>query len=142
MTARRWIALLGTLLLLSLAANIFMGGLMLGRGAGDGVGAGLRVGMQRMMRALPDADRDTVKAILDVRRADLEQKFADLRSARQVAAKLLRDGAFDATAFAAAEQDAREKSYALQDAIRDLVVEAVPQLTPEGRAALAKAPWR
>jgi len=142
MTCRRWIAVLGTLLLLSLAANLFVGGVILGRGAGGGAEGGLRVGIERILRALPDSDRDVMQALLDQRRDELQQRFMDFRAARRAAGDLLRADAFDAAAFAAAERDAREKSFALQNAVRDLVMEAMPQLSPEGRAALAKAPWR
>lgn len=142
MTARRWITILGALLLLSLAVNLFIGGVILGRGVG-GVGeGGFRVGIERIMRALPDSDREAMQAVLDRRRDELQQRFIDFRAARRAAGELLRADAFDAAAFAAAEQDAREKSFALQNAVRDLVMEAVPRLSPEGRAALAKAPWR
>jgi len=142
MTSRRWITVLATLLLLSLAANIFVAGAILGRGVGGGAEGRLRVGIERILQALPDSDRDVVQAIFDQRRDELQQRFMDFRAARRMAGDLLRGDAFDAAAFAAAEQDAREKSFALQNAIRDLVMEAVPQLSPEGRAALAKAPWR
>jgi uncharacterized membrane protein len=142
MTSRRWIAVLAAALFVSLAGNLFLGGAMLGRGLQGPPEAGIRLGMVRILKSLPDADREIVKSLLEPRRAGFRRQVAAFRDARRAAGDILRAEPFDAAAYAAAEAEARRQGAAIQDSLRALLAEAAPRLSPEGRAALAKATWR
>jgi uncharacterized membrane protein len=147
MTAGRWITVLGTALILSLAVNFFLGGLIVGRGFGQGGGwpptaAGLKVGIERVLRTLPDGDRKLVHSMFEDQRGTIMQRFIAFRDARKAVGDALKLEPFDPAKFAVDYQAMQDRSQQLQEAIHDVIKAAVPQLSAAGRAAIAEGRWR
>jgi len=148
MTPRRWFTVLGAALVLSLAVNFFLGGLVLGRGVGQGGGMAwasapaLRVGIERVLRTLPDGDRRLMRGMFEEQKDAIMQKLVAFREARRGVAQALKAVPFDPDAFAAAYQTMQERNRDLQEAIHAVIKAAVPQLSPAGREAMAEGRWR
>jgi len=148
MTPRRWFTVLGAALVLSLAVNFFLGGLVLGRGVGQGGGMAwasapaLRVGIERLLRTLPDGDRKLMRGMFEDQRETIMQKLVAFREARRGVAQALKAVPFDPDAFAAAYQTMQDRNRDLQEAIHAVIKAAVPQLSPAGREAMAEGRWR
>jgi uncharacterized membrane protein len=145
MTASRWIVVLSVALLVSLGANLFLGGIVVGRGVRGQAGllteASVRVGVERMLRTLPEEDRQIVRQMFDEQRPQVKERFEALRAARRTVAEVLRAEPFDKVAFTTAYDDVRARSVALQDRLLGIVKDAVPLLSPEGKRALAEGRW-
>ncbi|MGH6932603.1 MAG: periplasmic heavy metal sensor [Dongiaceae bacterium] len=148
MTQSRWITGLSIALFISLALNIFVAGWVAGHGKGPRGGhgglseAGMRVGIQRVLRVLPPDDRRVVETMFEAERPSIRQQFEALRQAHQAVAATLRAQPFDQAAFEQAYGVMRQHSGAVQDAIHSVIVAAVPKLTNAGRAELALGRWR
>lgn len=149
MTARRWITLLGTALLLSLGLNLFMGGLIAGRGLSTRGGvdlqmspANLKLGIQRVLEVLPPGDAEIMRGIFESERPDIRSRFVALNGARKAVGAALKAEPFDAAAFTAAYETMQARSQELQAAIHGVIEAAVPLLSAEGRAAIAERRWR
>jgi len=147
-TPRRWFTLLGAALVVSLAVNFFLGGLVVGRGVGQGGGIAwaaapaLRVGIERVLRALPDDDRKLMRSMFEDQRATIMQKLVAFREARKAVGQALKAEPFNPDAFAAAYQTMQDRNRDLQEAIHAVIKAAVPQLSPAGREAIAEGRWR
>ena len=148
MTPRRWFTVLGAALVLSLAVNFFLGGLVLGRGVGQGGGMAwasapaLRVGIERVLRTLPDGDRRLMRGMFEEQKDAIMQKLVAFREARRGVAQALKAVPFNPDAFAAAYQTMQDRNRDLQEAIHAVIKAAVPQLSPAGREAMAEGRWR
>jgi len=148
MTPRRWFTVLGAALVISLAVNFFLGGLVLGRGVGQGGGMAwasapaLRVGIERVLRTLPDGDRKLMRGMFEEQKDPIMQKLVAFREARRGVAQALKAVPFDPAAFAAAYQTMQDRNRDLQEAIHAVIKAAVPQLSPAGREAMAEGRWR
>jgi len=149
MSARRWITILGAALVVSLALNLFFGGVIVGHRFGPRGGfdwqltpAGLRLGMERVLRALPDNDAKLVRGLFEAQRADITQRFQALQDARKAVGAALKAEPFDPAAFTAAYEAMQARSQELQAAVHGVIKAAIPQLSAEGRAAIAERRWR
>jgi uncharacterized membrane protein len=149
MTRPRWITILGAALVVSLALNVFFGGVIVGhRVAGRGdfdwqmTPAKLRLGLERVLRALPDNDAKVLRDGFDAQRADLTQSFQALQDARKGIGAALKAKPFDPAAFTAAYEAMQARSRELQEALHGVIKAAIPQLSDEGRAVIAERRWR
>lgn len=149
MTARRWITVLAVALLLSLGLNLFLGGAIAGRMFGQRSGgalemtpANLKVGIERVLRVLPEADATVMRGMFEAQRGDLRQRFVALQRARKAVGEALRAEPFDAAAFAAAYETMQARSQEVQAAVHGVIKAAVPQMSAEARLAIAERRWR
>jgi len=149
MTARRWITILGAALVVSLALNLFIGGVIAGHRFGPRVDfdwqltpARLKLGMERVLRALPENDAEVVRGLFEAERADITQRFQALQDARKAIGAALKAEPFDATAFTAAYEAMQARSQELQAAVHGVIKAAIPQLSAEGRAVIVERRWR
>ena len=152
MTARRWITILGTALVVSLALNLFFGGVIVGRRVGQGgIGglpdgpmnpANLKLRMERVFRALPEADANLMRSLFEAQRGDIAQRFQALQESRKAIGASLKAEPFDAAAFTAAYEAMQARSQELQAAIHGVIKVAIPQLSAAGRAAILERRWR
>ena len=148
MTPRRWFTVLGAALVLSLAVNFFLGGLVVGRGVGQGGGMAwtaapaLRVGIERVLRTLPDDDRKLMRGMFEEQKGAIMQKLVAFREARKAVGQTLKAEPFNPDAFAAAYQTMQDRNRDLQEAIHAVIKAAVPRLSPAGREAIADGRWR
>jgi len=132
------------LLIVSLAINIFL----LGAGITTAV-LGARMIHDRMesrgpmmlraSRALPDDEREMLRRMMRERAMIAAPTLRAAREARREAARLIAEPAYDPKAVAAAMARARENESKARALIDEGVVAFLPSLTPERRAALARA---
>lgn len=93
----------------------------------------------RIETALPEADRPKFHAVLEAERGRYEGPLAALRAARaQVDSAMMREP-FDPAALRAAMQDWSDRWVAFSAAYRDMMVQAMAAISPEGRAQVAAA---
>jgi uncharacterized membrane protein len=149
MTVRRWITVLGAALVVSLALNLFFFGVIAGHrlaGRGDGdwqwTPGRLKVGIERVLRALPDNDARVVRELFEAQRTDITQRFLAVQDARRAIGAALKAEPFDAAAFTAAYEAMQARSQELQAAIHGVIKAAIPRLSAEGRAIVAERRWR
>jgi uncharacterized membrane protein len=148
MTLARWLTVTAIALVVSLGLNLFLGGVMLGRGFGqsaDGWGLGehgVRVNIERILKALPDADRRIARARFADRREAIAGKFAALREARRAVGAAMGAEPFEAAVLATAFATVRERTGDVQASLQAIVVEVAPELSPEARAIIAEGRWR
>lgn len=136
---------LGGLLFLSLAGNIFMGGLMLGDRASreaakpsDDRRAEWRKRDEELMKRLSATDRTILKEVKGKYEAEMETRRRELEAARE---KLEAAHAADPVDSIAIEKAGREealKKAALLKTVRAARKEISGQLSPEGRAEMEK----
>jgi uncharacterized membrane protein len=146
MTARRWISMLGAALVVSLALNLFFGGIIVGhrlgqRGDTDWQRLPARLKIERVLNALPENDAKVMRDLFEAQRADITQRFQALQSARRTIGAALKAAPFDPAAFATAYEAMQARSQDLQAAIHGVIKAAVPQLSAEGRAAILERRW-
>jgi len=151
---RKWLALL---LLLSLAGNVFLGGLYAGAWLGDEDGTeeassdgkggeakdqpGLRI-FRRMAEALPDAERATFEAAIAGERDKLAAAGLAMRDAREKVRAVIKTEPWNRTALDAALADMRAKSRTFFEMMHGVMANAVAQLSPEARRKVSEVEWR
>ena len=141
----RLATVLGGLLFLSLAGNIFMGGLMLGDRASkeaakpaDDRRAEWRKRDEELMKKLSDADRAILIEVKGRYEAEMETRRTELEAARE---KLEAAHAADPVDSIAIEKAGREealKKAELLKTVRAARKEISGRLSPEGRAEMEK----
>jgi Spy/CpxP family protein refolding chaperone len=147
MTARRWISVLGAALVVSLALNLFFGGVIAGHRLGQRGDAGwqqlpARLKIERVLSALPENDAQVMRGLFEAQRADIIQRFQALQESRRAIGAALKAAPFDPAAFTAAYDAMQARAQELQAAIHGVIKAAIPQLSPEGRAVVAERRWR
>lgn len=147
----KWLAL-G--LLVSLALNLFLGGLMAGRFFGHrppylaserfaerpGERIGERPGgvlVQRMIAQLPPGERDKFESTIGERRREIMAAGTATREARLKIRNVLQAEKFDRAALDAAFADLRNDNLAFQKSLHEAVATAIERLSPEARRSLA-----
>jgi hypothetical protein len=146
MTARRWISILGGVLIVSLALNLFLVGVIAGRGVGQGGGFDLtprklKIAIERVTRVLPDADAALLTDRFEAQRAELTQRFLALQDARRAVGAALKAEPYDASTFDAAYAVMQERSQELQASIHAVLKSSLGQFSEEGRRAIAERRW-
>jgi hypothetical protein len=149
MTARRWISILGVVLLVSLALNLFLAGVIAGRGLGPRGGGGfdltprkLRVAIERVTRVLPESDAALLRDRFEAERPDIAQRFQALQDARRAVGAALKAEPYDAGAFDAAYETMQARNQELQASLHAVLRTSIGQFSDEGRAAIAERRWR
>ena len=147
MTARRWITVLGAALVMSLALNLFFGGVIVGHRVGQDGGLldgqmNPKLRMERVLSTLPKNDAKLVRGLFEAQHDDIAQRFRALQESRKAIGAVLRGRPFDPAAFAAAYEAMQARSQEMQAAIQGVIKTAIPQLSAEGRAAIAERRWR
>ncbi len=137
LAGRRATALVGALLA-SLALNLFVAGMLLGRDLHEQEpeqgGDRSRHGLAALV---PPGAREVVGQRLDEHRAEFEARIDSLRTARRQAFALLRADPFDAAAARAALATLRERTLATQELVHELLIETAQRTPAEVRAG-----WR
>ena len=151
MTARRWITVLGAALVISLALNLFLGGVIVGHRVGQGGGglpngamnpANLTKRMEQVFRVLPEADAKMMRGLFEAARPDITQRFQALQESRRAIGAALKAEPFDPAAFTAAYEAMQARSQELQAAVHGVIKAAIPQLSAGGRAVILERRWR
>ena len=147
--ANRRLHYTGIALTVSLALNLFVGGLLLGqwldRGAAGpapavaNLAADSGPSVAGILAALPDDARLDAQAVFGDHAAEIRQLVLDLRAAQLEAAAAMSAAPFDAGAAALTLNSLRGHSAALEAALHTLLAEIAAGLDEADRAALAAA---
>jgi uncharacterized membrane protein len=149
--AGKWLALA---LLVSLGANMFMGGLLAGRFAGPapeppeiGTGPGgggpapgerpLVAAIRRMAEALPEADRTRFEQAFLDRRRDIARAQLALRDARLELRDAIMADPFDRAKVEQAFAALRTRNDEVQRTLHTIALDAIARLSKDSRQALA-----
>lgn len=136
---------LGGLLFLSLAGNIFMGGLMLGDRASkeaakpaDARRAEWRKRDEQLMKKLSDADRAILTEVKGKYEAEMETRRTELEAAREKLEAAHSADPVDTIAIEKAGREEAMKKAALLKTVRAARKEISGRLSPEGREEMEK----
>lgn len=131
---------LATLLALSLAANLFLGGVLAGRLTGQaGQDSQTRRSIQAMLAPLPEAKRELVRNEIRAVMPRVREQFAALRTARAALAEEMVKPAPDTAALGRGFADVQARTVAIGTALQQAMLRALPSLTQEERRAMVQA---
>lgn len=146
---------LGLALLASLGVNLFLVGILAGdwvRGralatreppaattdarGGDTIARGA---VQRLLAAVPEAQRPEVERRLGAHRRDIQRANQQLREARERVQRVASADTLDRAELERAYAEQRERAAAVQKAIQVAAIDAIADLPPETRRAIVAA---
>ncbi len=143
----KWLA---AALTASLAINVFLGGLFVGRWMGPSHMTADRGGpprgerpvqamLQRMADTLDGGDRVTFETVMDRHRARLAAVGVESREARRRTVELMSAEPFDAAKLATAMTALRERNIEFQRTLHTALIDAAVSLPPAARQKMATA---
>lgn len=141
--------LLAVLLFISVVLNLFLGGITLGRMLHGDVwpwqnpyvrefGPFTGRAIQKLVRNLDSADRETVVNTLRPHRDELAKYSKDIRDQREKVEALMSQPQFDRKATDEAFAEIRKRGDELQAALGEMILDAIEKLPPQARARLAR----
>lgn len=144
--AGKWLALGLTA---SLAVNLFLGGLFVGRWLGPspwhaersqrGDERPVQAMLNRMASSLEAEERTRFEAAVDRHRPRLAAMGNELREARRRSVERMSADSFDRAAVETAMGDLRERNLEFQRTLHTALIEAAATLPPEARRKIAAA---
>lgn len=139
----RWIALRSPwalALLASLCLNVLMGSYIAKQWVEASAPLIAATAPPRLIRfvadQLPSADAATLWRVYGVKEQALRDAQADYEKSLRHAAGIIAQPDLDAVALRSAVTEAREKRVKVGDIVTEMFLEAVPQLSPQGRQDL------
>jgi uncharacterized membrane protein len=135
----RW---LFVLLLVSLAVNLFFGGLVVARhvmAPPHPPEPRLPRLVEDLARHLAPADAAILHRVFAAHTAEIEERSANAAQARDRIRQAMSREPFDPAALRASFEDARSKDMDLRRAVQDVLLEAATAVSPDGRGKLAAA---
>jgi uncharacterized membrane protein len=135
--------MLGGALLCSVALNLFLGGMLISRiKSAHQAGAEPKIErmIERMAASVSESDGQVLRTVFRSHQAEIAQRVAALRDAREEARKAFGAEPFNETGLEAAFAQQRQRRQAVHEAIHGVLVEAAPRLSAEGRRKLGD--WR
>ena len=131
---------LGTLLALSVAANLFLAGILAGRLTGTATqDSPTRRSIQAMLAPLPEDKRALVRREIAVEMPRVREQFAALQSARAALAEDMTKPTPDAAAITRGFAEVQARTAAIGGLLQQAVLRALPSLTQEERRAMVEA---
>jgi uncharacterized membrane protein len=131
---------LTVLLLVSLGANLFLGGLLVGRITGETAhGSQTRRSIQAMIAPLPIAKRELVKREIDAAMPQVKHHLAALQKARTALAEEMVKSMLDSGALERGFAAVQTHTMAIRAEFQQAILRALPALTQDERRALADA---
>lgn len=131
-------------LILSLALNLFLGGMMIAwhmrPPPPPPPGPWFERMIQRMSKDLSPADRDILQASYQARRPELDRMDKEVQAARERVGAAMRAQPYDPVALEQAMAQARDAREPVVESVEQAVAEAAAKMSPEGRMKLAD--WR
>lgn len=135
MTIRgKWAVALLTVLLLSVAANLFLGGLFAGGALYQTRQPGPVRALAAFVESLPEAARPVVRDAFLERRAELRERFVAVAAARREVGRIMAEEDLDRARLDAAFGEVRARSVATQALLHEILAGAMAELPPEVRA--------
>jgi uncharacterized membrane protein len=136
-----WIVGFLLLLVLSLAGNLFIGGVVLGRQFSQTQGPAVSQVVRAFFDTFPEEARPVVRRHLRANTVDIILHVRRILAARGHVADVLSSPEVDEAALANAFLEIRESTASLQELIHRILIEAIGELPPEVRAQW-KSRWR
>ncbi|MBI5534817.1 MAG: periplasmic heavy metal sensor [Deltaproteobacteria bacterium] len=134
--ARPW----ALLFVISLAINLFLGGMLTARWLQRSRAGGGPMGFgPPAFRVLGPEARPIAERVWTSRREEVSQRMRAAREARKHSAEALSAEPFDAAKAAAALADARAKTASAEELVNQIMVEIAGALPPAERAKLGQA---
>jgi uncharacterized membrane protein len=131
---------LATLLALSVAANLFLGGMLAGRLTGKAnQESQIRQNIRAMLAPLPEEKRALVQQELRAAMPRVREQFAALKAARAALAVELVKPAPDSAALERGFAEVQARTAAIGAALQQALLRALPSLTQEERRAMVRA---
>ena len=131
---------LATLLALSVAANLFLGGMLAGRFTGQAAQESqVRQGIRAMLAPLPENKRALVQKEIGAAMPRVRQEFAALQAARAALGEEMVKPSPDAAALQRGFADVQARTAAIGTALQQAMLRALPSLTQEERRAMVEA---
>lgn len=139
MTARRlWI-----LLILSISANLFLGGLFAGKLIFDrkppSHGPRLRFDMRQGMQALRPAERDKARQLWRLRQPELRTRLRAVREARRNLRRVLEEKGSSQEQIEQAFMEVRKRGDDVQTSFQTILRDIATSLPPDQRQAFFRA---
>lgn len=128
------------LLIVSLGANLFLGGLVAGRFLGEATqGSQTRRSIQAMLAPLPADKRELVRREINTVMPEVRQQLAALQKARATLAEELAKSGLDNGAIERGFAAVRTHTNAIRAAFQQAIVRALPALSQAERRAFVQA---
>lgn len=135
---RRW--LLPTALVVSVAANLFLGSILVGQFTHQRTQSELGVfqSFRRFTETMPKETREIVRESFVARRADMRKQRGELREARAAVRAALGADPYDRKAAEGAFERLRQANEALSQSAQEALIEAAAKLPPDQRRRIAE----
>jgi len=131
---------LATLLVVSLAVNLFLGGLLAGRLTGEvAQESQTRRSIHVMLAPLPEAKRQLVRKELGIAMPRVREQFAALQRARATLGAEMVKPVPDSAALEQSFAAVQAHSTAIGGELQRAIVRALPNLTQDERRAMVEA---
>ena len=131
---------LTTLLVVSLAANLFFGGVLAGRLTGQAAQESqTRRSIQAMLAPLPEARRQLVREQLATAMPQVRAEFAALQKARAALAQEMVAPIVDSAALEARFAAVQAHTTAIGSALQRAIIRTLPELSQDERRAMVEA---
>lgn len=131
-------------LALSIALNLFLGGMMIAwhmrPPPSPPPGPWFERMIQRMSADLAPADRDILQSAYEARRPDLDRMDKEVQAARDRVNAAMRAQPYDPAVLEKAMAESRDTREPVIETVEQAVAEAAAKMSPEGRKKLAD--WR
>jgi uncharacterized membrane protein len=128
------------LLLVSLGANLFLGGVLMGGIAGEATqGSQTRRSIHAMLAPLPTGKRELVRREFNAAMPQVRREFAALQQARAVLMEELVRPQPDNAAIERGFADVQKYTGAIRTELQQAMMRALPALTEQERRALVQA---
>jgi uncharacterized membrane protein len=140
MKTERMIGVLGAVLFASLAINIFMGGMVVGKSVSTAPKAVSDDAAQdRQLRdTMSDADKLVLKQAMDANRKKITQLHDDIEKIKQDLRNIIKKDSVDEKALNAVLETRKNKELQMLELAHETRKAAMEKLSPEGRAILSK----
>ena len=136
-----WIIGFVLLFALSLAGNLFAGGLILGRHFFQPSRPGLEATAQRFIETVPEAARPIIRRHLRDNAIEIALQLRQIRQARQYVAEVVGRPTLDDKALTDAFAQLRARTTALQELIHKALAQAIEEMPANVRTEW-QARWR
>ncbi len=128
------------LLFVSLAGNLFLGGILAGRSTGQvPAESQTRRSIQAMLAPLPDAERELVRREIAVVMPKVREHFDALQRARAALAADMVKPQTDSAALERAFADVQTHTSAIGAQLQQAIARALPRLTQAQRQSMVQA---
>ena len=130
---------LAILLVLSVAVNLFLGGMLAGRITGQAAESSIRQNIRAMLAPLPEEKRALVQLEIRAEMPKVREQFAGLQAARAALAEEMVKPVPDNAALDRGFAEVQARTAAIGTTLQRAIQRSLPSLTQEERRAMVEA---